>query len=354
MMQTLGRDVAEAFGEGVVSATRLGEGLIHQTFRVDYAGGKSLVLQGINNKVFTSPKKLIDNYFVLHEHLSKKGKGEIIPPPVLTIRNKRFFEDVDKVYWRAVEFTPGRLLRHAENAENTFTAAHGYAHFTRLLESIDPSRLAVALPGFHDLSARYEQFEASIAKAQLFRLLRATHVISELRSQYHLVQLYTHIMNSPDFPVRLLHHDCKLSNLLFSNDLAQAQTVLDLDTVMPGKFFSDLGDMVRTMACTEDENSTQWELIDVDAAAYKAVLKGYSAGLDDTLTQAEKDNIDFAGQIMIYMQCLRFVTDFLNNDVYYQTTYPEQNLNRALNQLILLEKLQQRIGKDIEVNTAEL
>ena len=40
------------------------------------------------------------------------------------------------------------------------------------------------------------------------------------------------------------------------------------------------------------------------------------------------------------MQALRFVTDFLNNNIFYKTSYPKQNFNRALNQLILLEKLE--------------
>ena len=47
------------------------------------------------------------------------------------------------------------------------------------------------------------------------------------------------------------------------------------------------------------------------------------------------------------MQCIRFVTDFLNNDIYYQTSYPEQNLNRALNQLILLEKLEDFLQEEM-------
>ena len=63
------------------------------------------------------------------------------------------------------------------------------------------------------------------------------------------------------------------------------------------------------------------------------------------LTRAEIKNIHQPGLLLTYMQCIRFVTDFLNNDIYYKTAYPEQNLNRALNQLILLEKLETFIDK---------
>ena len=89
-----------------------------------------------------------------------------------------------------------------------------------------------------------------------------------------------------------------------------------------------------------EENSTEWENIDIVPEYYHAIIDGYVDGSQDTLTRTETRNIHYAGRMLIYMQCLRFVTDFLNNDIYYKTQYPEQNLNRALNQLIFLEKLE--------------
>jgi hypothetical protein len=114
-----------------------------------------------------------------------------------------------------------------------------------------------------------------------------------------------------------------------------------MDTVMPGKFFSDLGDMVRSMACSVDENSADWEAIYIRPAYYKAILSGYLTGIENILSAQEMIHIHYAGLMLIYMQSLRFVTDFLQADIYYKISYPEQNLNRALNQLILLEKLEE-------------
>jgi hypothetical protein len=114
---------------------------------------------------------------------------------------------------------------------------------------------------------------------------------------------------------------------------------------MPGKYFSDVGDMIRTMSCTVDENSREWELIDVRPEFYNAIVDGYLHGMGAEFTAAEIENIHKSGLLMTYMQTIRFLTDFLNGDVYYRTTYPEQNLNRALNQLILLEKLEQYLSQ---------
>jgi hypothetical protein len=56
------------------------------------------------------------------------------------------------------------------------------------------------------------------------------------------------------------------------------------------------------------------------------------------LTYTEKSLFVYAGKFMIYMQAIRFLADYLNNDIYYHTTYPGQNMVRAQNQFVLLEK----------------
>jgi len=57
------------------------------------------------------------------------------------------------------------------------------------------------------------------------------------------------------------------------------------------------------------------------------------------LTAFEKDHFIYAGKFMIYMQALRFLSDYLNGDAYYHTSYAGQNLNRTNNQLTLLNQL---------------
>ncbi len=42
---------------------------------------------------------------------------------------------------------------------------------------------------------------------------------------------------------------------------------------------------------------------------------------------------------MIYMQAIRFLTDHLNDDIYYGAKYPGNNLVRAGNQVVLLQRL---------------
>jgi len=347
MNQAIVEKAAVQFGNGNPIVQLLGNGLINRTYKVDFTAGPSIVLQCINQSTFPQPENIINNYRLIQDYLKKTG-GISIPELLKTKNNKYYWTDQEDNFWRATAFISNSCaVSIPQNTDEVFTAAKSFGAFTKSLSGLDPYTLAVIIPDFHNPGFRYQQFEDAVKKAAISRLLKSTHVISEIRDRTALVDFYTAMQdNETDFPTRIMHHDCKISNILFDAATGTVICPVDLDTVMPGKYFSDIGDMIRTMACTEEENSTAWELIDVKPAYYKAIIDGYMEGMGDSLTAAEKKNIHTAGLILTYMQCLRFVTDFLNNDVYYKTTYPEQNLNRALNQLILLEKLEAFIGSN--------
>ena len=48
---------------------------------------------------------------------------------------------------------------------------------------------------------------------------------------------------------------------------------------------------------------------------------------------------------IIFIMALRFLTDFLNGDVYYKIKYPAHNIDRAKNQFKLLESLNDQINE---------
>jgi len=341
MDATVIEKAAVQFGSGLPTVQALGNGLINRTYRVDFSASPSIVLQCINQTTFPQPENIINNYRRLQEHAAKKGR-----PPLAALlpthKGKYYWQDAEGNFWRATAFIPGSYASPMPaNAAAVYTAAKSFASFTQSLQGMPADELDIIIPDFHNLARRYQQFEDAVTHAGIKRLLKATHVISEIRNRSALLQFYVSVMeNDTDYPTRIMHHDCKISNILFDAGTHEVICPVDLDTVMPGKYFSDIGDMVRTMACTEEENSTAWELIDVKPDYYHAIINGYLEGMGNDFTAAEKQHIHQPGLLLTYMQCIRFVTDFLNNDIYYKTSYPEQNLNRALNQLILLEKLE--------------
>jgi len=346
MKESIIEKAAIQFGIGTPATKPLGNGLINRTYKVDFAESPSVVLQCINQTTFPQPENIINNYRLIQEYYIKTG-GSGVPELLRTKNNKYYWIDPEGNFWRATAFIGNSYASSIPaNAVAVFAAAKSFGSFTQSLSGLKADELEIIIPDFHNPAFRYKQFEDTVKKAHISRLLKSTHVISEIRDRTALVDFYKEVeSNEADYPARIMHHDCKISNILFDASTHAVICPVDLDTVMPGKYFSDIGDMIRTMACTEEENSTAWEVIDVNSGYYNAIINGYLEGMGKDLTAAEKKNIHQSGLLLTYMQCLRFVTDFLNNDIYYKTTYPEQNLNRALNQLILLEKLEEFIQK---------
>ncbi|ULQ57800.1 aminoglycoside phosphotransferase family protein [Flavihumibacter rivuli] len=338
---------AARFGKGDIRISLLGSGLIHQTYRVDYSGSQDIVLQCMNIKAFPLPENIVLNYRRIYDHIMAKCP-DCPMPALVPDREGKFcwweegITDEEERCWRALQFIPDSYSPDAAaNAAEAGIAARSFARLTSLLEGLSLDSLHITIPHFHDLDSRYFQFETAIHNGEMFRLLRATHVIASLRERTRYVDWFRSIRdNEQDYPLRVMHHDCKFSNILFSKKDGQPIFPVDLDTIMPGKFFSDLGDMIRSMACSRDENSKDWEHIDIIPSYYHAIVNGYLDGLGAQLTAAETRQLHISGILVCYMQSLRYVTDYLNNDIYYKTNYPEQNLNRALNQLVLLERLE--------------
>jgi hypothetical protein len=118
--------------------------------------------------------------------------------------------------------------------------------------------------------------------------------------------------------------------------------VIDLDTVMPGYFISDIGDMMRTYLSPANEEEKDFSKIEIRQEYFESIWKGYMSEMKDELNREEKSHFIYAGEFMIYMQALRFLTDHLNNDVYYGARYEGQNFVRAGNQMQLLKKLMEK------------
>jgi thiamine kinase-like enzyme len=170
------------------------------------------------------------------------------------------------------------------------------------------------------------------------RITASKDIINDLLQYKSIVDEYKSIIHNPQFKLRVTHHDTKISNVLFDQN-NKGLCVIDLDTVMPGYFISDVGDMMRTYLSPVSEEEKDFEKIIVRKEFYKAIVEGYSNEMKDEFSEVEKNYFLFAGKFMVYMQALRFLTDYLNNDSYYGAKYEGHNLMRAKNQATLLRRL---------------
>jgi Ser/Thr protein kinase RdoA (MazF antagonist) len=316
-----------------------GSGLINHTWTISTPDGRPCyILQKINTAVFKQPEAIARNISNLGSYLKQHSPGYLFAGALPTTSGDYIYIDDRQQHFRLFPFIPGsHSLDMLHTPNQAFEAARQFARFTNLLRGFDTNLLQITIPQFHDLSLRYQQFSAALANGNPHRIQAASELISYLQQQQYLVQTFEHIKKDPGFKLRVIHHDTKISNVLF-DDHQKGLCVIDLDTVMPGYFISDVGDMMRTYLSPASEEEKDFQQITVRDDFFTAIAHGYLGELNNELTPAEKQHFVYAGQFMIYMQALRFLTDHLNDDVYYGARYEGHNFIRAQNQVVLLQQ----------------
>jgi len=316
-----------------------GSGLINHTWKVSAADGQDrYILQQINSAVFKHPYDIAQNIASLGSYLQQHYPDYLFAGALPTATGDYLYVNEQHEYYRLFPFIPqSHAVDRVLSPEQAFEAARQFARFTHLLSGFDTRLLKITIPQFHDLSFRYRQFTTALTNGNPQRIQDAAALISFLQQQQHLVQTYEQIKKDPGFRLRVIHHDTKISNVLF-DDRQHGLCVIDLDTVMPGYFISDAGDMMRTYLSPVNEEEKNVQLITIRDDFFAAIACGYIEELQGELTDTEKQHFVYAGQFMIYMQALRFLTDHLNNDVYYGARYEGHNFIRAQNQAMLLQQ----------------
>lgn len=352
MIKQIPKEVLEAFttyepslpdhSAGDITVEAVNGGLINHSYKVSCQLKPNFLLQRINKFVFTHPEQVQENYISIWQYAEFEFTGLRLPAPKHCGKMTTLFVDGNENFWRAFEFIDdAQMLPVAKKPAQAKATAKAFAKFTSAFSEFNVEQLKVVIPGFHDLSLRFSQFEESLKGETYERMAKALPIVEALKKREKYKHFYEIIIESDQFLKRVMHHDAKIANVLFNNQTGKVVCLVDFDTVMPGYFFSDLGDMIRSMVCQEDENSTNYDNISVRKDFYNAIVSGYMDVIGKELTESEKKYIHYSGLLMIYMQALRFITDYLNGDVYYKTAYPDQNFDRAKNQLILLQRLEE-------------
>lgn len=320
----------------------ISNGLINHSWKIAAAHNKNLFLQRINKNVFHEPQQVQANYIHLWKYARQANNRLQMPEPVFGKNQTSLFTDASGNYWRAFHFIPeSKTCSVAETAAQAWATAKTFGQFTAVFSGIDTSQLFEVISNFHNLSLRYRQFETTLQSKSGERIAKASSLITELTQRERYKKLYERVSTSPaDFPQRVMHHDAKISNILFHERTGDVICPVDYDTVMPGYFFSDLGDMIRSMVSPEDEKSICFEKIEVRKDFYNSIVDGYLETMSEQLTSSERKYLHYSGILMTYMQAIRFLTDYLDGDTYYRTNYTEQNFDRAQNQFVLLQKLE--------------
>ncbi|HYK43837.1 MAG TPA: aminoglycoside phosphotransferase family protein [Parafilimonas sp.] len=313
-----------------------GSGLINSTWIVA-SNGHQYILQKINKAVFTRPDDIDRNIHAIDHYLTNRHPSYTFITPLPAVNGETLLQYEDE-YYRLFKFISSTTYVSAPDASVAFEAARQFGMFTKFLSGFDANTLEETIPHFHDIDLRYSQFLRAIEHGNNERIGHSAKLIASLQRHESIVSIYKDIRNDSSFKKRVTHHDTKISNVLFDEN-NKGICIIDLDTVMPGYFISDIGDMMRTYLAAATEEETNFDLIEVRDDFFKAIVEGYLGQMIGELSKQEVNAFVYSGKFLIYMQALRFLTDYLNDDVYYGARYELHNFNRARNQLRLLECL---------------
>ena len=330
MMQS----IFDQYGWGNATAIPLKQGLINETFEVHSVQG-DFILQNINTQIFKDPFAIDHNIKAIGQYYNTNQPDQLFTHLVPNLVGETLIKWEGKHY-RAFKKIDGIALDVLSTASQAKAAANQFGLFTASLIEFPISQLKVTIPQFHDLDLRYHQFEHALIHGDANRIKQAKDAIQFLQSHQAYVKQWLHFTGHHDAHLRVTHHDTKISNVLFKEE--HAICVIDLDTTMPGYYISDVGDMCRTYLCPVNEACQDLNQIKVLPERWTAIQEGYLEAMGEFLTNFEKDHFAFSGQSIIYMQALRFLTDFLLLDQYYRVERPNQNLDRTNNQIQLLKE----------------
>lgn len=335
----------------------LSSGHINDTYLVTTDSRKQFILQRINEGVFKDVPGLIANKVSVSQHLLKKldqlSEAELKRRVLTFIGTKNgvyYYQDKEGNFWNVMVYIEGSLtFETVNNEEIAYEGGKLFGEFLNLTSDFDARKLIEVIPNFHNMAFRYDQFDSALKQASQQRIEQAKDLIKiaqDLKEEMHVLQ---HLKDTEKIKLRVTHNDTKISNALFDTN-KKGLCVIDTDTVMPGIIHYDFGDAIRTICNTAAEDEKKLELVCFNLQFYKAYVKGFLEKTSSSLSALEIKYLPLGAKTMVFIMALRFLTDFLNNDVYYKTEYPEHNLDRSKNQFKLIESLSEQFKEMEEYN----
>jgi Ser/Thr protein kinase RdoA (MazF antagonist) len=325
----------------IATVTPIPGGHINDSFRVDMhperGASRSYLLQRLNPEVFPRPELVMENVARVARHLAQRSARY---PALIAARDGHdWITTSSGDVWRMFDFVPGATVRQrVQSPADARAAGRAFGAFLRLLAD-DVLPLHETIPGFHDTRARFAQLEAARRADVCHRVSEALPEIQMLQAERGLADVLPPLLGSGALPVRTVHNDAKIGNVLLDERTGAPLCVIDLDTVMLGSALYDFGDLVRSATSPTPEDEEDLSRVGVRLDLFAALTQGYLEAAGAVLTRPERELLAFAGRLITLEQAVRFLTDHLAGDRYYRIERPGHNLIRCRAQLVLLRSL---------------
>ncbi|MGG5208182.1 phosphotransferase enzyme family protein [Chryseobacterium sp. MIQD13] len=321
-------------------------GLINTTYLVENHDSKEkFILQKINTEVFKFPEIISHNHLLINEMLENGNYSLQLVKPKEALSGNFIIKDENGESWRMLGFIEDtKTFFKIPDIKTAYESAKAVGSF---LNTVNPETLPdiqTPIADFINFEKRILDYQTSLQHADEDLLKNAASEIEIMNELLFLPQKWIEMEKENLLPKRIIHGDPNVRNILF-DETSQPLAVIDLDTVTISTILYDFGDMARSYTNTLDEDNG-YAYNNFNPHIYRTVKDGFLLHLKNKLTFEELENLDYAAQTVIYIQAVRFLTDYLNGSTYYSTKYAEHNLDRTRNQLELLKGLRQYLKED--------
>lgn len=324
-----------------------GSGHINRTFLVTVAGERKYILQGINTAIFQDTEALMENILhvtaYLRERIVRTGgdpKRETLTV-VMTTDDKPYYTDEDGNNWRVYLYIENaETFDKVEEEAVFYQSALAFGRFQSLLADYPAKNLHETIPDFHNTPKRYLDFEKAVEEDVCNRVHGVKAEIAFLRARREEMSVLSDMLKRGELPLRVTHNDTKLNNIMFDCNTRHAICIIDLDTVMPGLSVHDFGDAIRFGANTAAEDEPDSTKVSLSLALFDTYVRGFLEGCGGQLTKQEIAMLPMGAKLMTLECGMRFLTDYLQGDVYYKTAHKQHNLDRCRCQLALVADME--------------
>lgn len=331
-------------------------GHINDTFlgEFDQAGLRvRYIFQRINENVFRNVAALMENVQRVTAHITRKaaeaGGADASRRSLMLVAardGRPYHRDAAGNCWRCYLFIEGaQTYDVVKTPAQAAAAARAFGEFQKMLVDLPGGRLHETIPFFHHTRRRFDALQRAIAADTHNRAAQARDAIAFALGQEPLVDVLLDLQARGEIPERVTHNDTKLNNVMLDNATHQAVCVIDLDTVMPGIALNDFGDMVRSATNAAAEDEPDVTKVEARLPIFEGLVEGYLGAARPFLNDAEVAHLVVSGSVITFEIGIRFLTDFLENDVYFKTKRPGHNLDRARNQFAMNRSLEAQRAK---------
>lgn len=330
------KDVLAQFNLTPLRISPMTMGHINESYRVE-CEDRSYLIQKINTKIFSDVEGLMKNIDLTTLHLNAKVANSTLTL-VSTRRGSLYATSNQKEYWRVYVYMEGWSSKNVpDNLQEIELAGQAFGRFIRNLSDLRTTSIHSVLPNFHNSLFRLDQLRKAIKSNTHRRCLNCQKEFKYLLSQeVHMTKIEI-AGEANQIPIRITHNDTKFNNVMI-NPITRETCVVDLETVMPGYIHYDFGDGIRTISSLAEEDEKDLSRITVDIHRFDAFTRGFLNETAALMNAKEIELLPLSGSLLSFLMATRFLTDYLNGDVYYKTQYPEHNLIRARAQIKLTQE----------------